>query len=389
MKILYVTQMYPSAELPQYCAFLHNQVKAMQGCGAELSVVVPSVEKPTGHTVYDGVDVFYLSYRDISRTAFAPLVYFRLKKELKRMLRVKDYDIVYAIHAPVNILYFAQRLAKANGLPFIVHYRGYNIFTEFEGNQKAFLSNPEKAMERIVQKTDLSLGVSKKTVAVITDRFPHLPVETVYNGINHEIFNGQTDCAPHEGIRILCVANLIPIKGHKYLFDAFRQLLQQYPEKKLQLDIVGRGPSEAELKAYVETNKIENINFYGYIPHEQVSEMMRNTDIFVLPSVYEAFANVCLEAMACKKPIVIFEGQGIDEVLTDGVNAMIAEKANGIQLKEKIEFLINNPKKRAEIAENGYLTAQSFSWQKSGEKLVEIIERVICKNANQRCNSGL
>lgn len=377
MKILYITQMYPSAELPQYCAFLHNQVKAMQGCGAEISVVVPSTEKATGHTVYDGVDLFYLSYRDYSRTAFSPLVCARLKKEIKRFFKVKDFDIVYAIHAPVNILYFAQKLAKANKLPLIVHYRGYNIFTEFEGNQKAFLSNPEKAMEKIVKKTDLSLAVSKRTAAVITDRFPRLPVEVVYNGVNQEVFDAQEKPTPHDGIRLLCVANLIPIKGHKYLLDAFKNLSKKYPQKQLRLDLVGRGPMEAELKAYVETNQIENVNFYGYIPHEKVSEMMQNTDIFVLPSVYEAFANVCLEAMACKKPIVIFAGQGTDEIVTDGVNAMVAEKANGKQLEEKIEFLINNPEKCKEIAENGHRTVREFTWQKSGERLMEIMERVI------------
>lgn len=374
--------MYPSAELPQYCAFLHNQVKAMQSCGAEISVVVPNADRPAEHVIYDDVDVFYLPYRDYSRTALAPLVYRRLKKELRRFLNAKDFDIVYAIHAPVNVLYFAMKLAKKNGLPFIVHYRGYNIFTEFEGNQKAFLSNPEKVMEKIVQKSDLSLAVSKRTAAVITDRFPNLPVEVVYNGVNQEIFDAQAKAPPHEGIRILCVANLIPIKGHKYLFDAFKQLAGQYPQKGLRLDIVGRGSSEQELKDYVESRRIPNVVFHGYIPHEGVSEMMRSTDIFVLPSVYEAFANVCLEAMACKKPIVIFSGQGTDEIIRDGVSGMIAERANGAQLKEKIELLINDPEKRAEIAENGYRIVREFTWKKSGERLVKIIEGVIRKYAD-------
>lgn len=374
--------MYPSNELPQYCAFLHNQVKAMQKCGEEISVIVPSIEKETEHIVFDGVDVFYIKYREFSRSILAPFVYIQLKKGVKRFLNIRDFDVVYAIHAPVNVLYSAMKFAKSNKLPFIVHYRGYNIFSEFEENKKAFLDNREKVMERIIKNSDLSLAVSKKTASVITDRFPELPVEVVYNGVDKKMFDCQTQVKPHEGIKILCVANLIPIKGHKYLFDAFKKLTDEYPDKKLQLDIVGRGYYEDHLKEYLQTNNIKNIIFHGYVSHEGVSDYMKNTDIFVLPSVYEAFANVCLEAMACKKPIVIFRGQGTDEILDDGVNGLIAEKANAQQLKEKIEFLLLNPEKRKKIAENGYNTVKEFTWQSSGENIIKKIKKVIKRHAD-------
>ena len=369
--------MYPSKELPQYCAFLHNQVKALQKCGEKISVIVPSIEKETQHVVFDSVDVFYIKYHELSRSILAPFVYIQLKKEVKRLLDIRNFDVVYAIHAPVNILYSAMKFAKSNKLPFIVHYRGYNIFSEFEKKQKAFLDNPEKAMERIIKNSDLSLAVSKKTASVITDRFPELPVEVVYNGVDKKMFDAQTQVNPHKGIRILCVANLIPIKGHKYLFDAFKNLSHKYPEMELRLDIVGRGYYEDDLKQYVKNNDINNVVFHGYVPHEDVSIFMQNTDIFVLPSVYESFGNVCLEAMACKKPIVIFREQGIDEIIKDGVSGMIAEKSNGRQLEEKIECLLKNPEKRKEIAENGYSIAKKFTWQKSGENLVRCIEKVI------------
>ncbi|MBR4762534.1 MAG: glycosyltransferase family 4 protein [Clostridia bacterium] len=379
MNILYITQMYPSYELPQYCAFLHNQVKAIKLCGANITVVIPSIEKLSQYTNYDGIDVLYVKYRDFSRSALGPLVYFQLKREIAKYIKVSDFNIVYAIHSPVNILYSAMRIAKANRLPFIVHYRGYNIFNEFESVRKAFLDNPQKAMEHIVKNTDLSLAVSKRTAAIITNRFPDSPVEVVYNGVDAKIFNCDLHIPSHEGFRILCVANLIPIKGHKYLFDAFKQLSEQYPEKALQLDLVGRGPYENDLKEYVLNNSIKNVFFHGYVLHTEIADYMKNTDIFVLPSVYESFGNVCLEAMACKKPIVIFSGQGIDEIITDGINGLIAEKVNVEQLKEKIECLLLYTDKRNAIAENGYKTAKSFTWQKSGEKLYNIIKKVIAK----------
>ena len=374
--------MYPSKELPQYCAFLHNQVKAMQECGAEISVVIPTTQRQSEYVKYDGVDVFYIKYRDFSRSMFGIAVYAQIKDGIKHFLEVKNYDVVYAIHASVNLLYTAMKLAKSNKLPFVVHYRGYNIFNEFEGSHKGFLDNPEKMMEHIVKNTNLSLAVSKRTASVITNRFKDLPVDVVYNGVDTKVFDGQEQMPHHNGIKVLCVANLIPIKGHKLLFEAYKKILDKHPDRDIRLDIVGRGTSEEELKEYVKNKNIKNVFFHGYVSHDGVAEFMKNTDIFVLPSIYEAFANVCLEAMACKKPIVIFSEQGTDEIIKDGVNGMVAEKANVEQLREKIEFLLENPEKREEIGENGYRTIIEFTWKKSGENLINKLEKVIKEYAD-------
>lgn len=377
MKLLYITQMYPSEELPQYCVFLHLQVKALIRNGVGITVVIPTTEKESCQTQYDGVSVIYLHYKDYSRTALYPLVCRELKKELGRFEDVSRFDAVYAIHAPANILDFARSAAQSARKPLIVHYRGYNIFEEYHKEPKAFLSDPEKVREKVVKASALSIGVSHKTVEIITKRFPDAPVAVVYNGVDAQLFSSDASVEKHDGIRLVCVANLIPIKGHKYLFDAVKQILQKHEDLLLTTDIVGRGSYENELKSYVEENKIPGVTFHGYVGHEKVARFVQSSDIFVLPSVYESFGNVCLEAMACQKPVVIFEGQGIDELIEDGVSGMIAKKADTSDLADKIERLIDDPALRDSIAENARKTAKEYTWDASAKSIIKALEGVI------------
>ena len=376
MRILYITQMYPSEKLPQYCAFLHLQVKALIANDVEVQVVIPSVVEETHECIFDGVSVLYLQYRDFSRSCLYGLVTAKLIKELNKNLKVSDYDVIYAIHAPANILEFSRVVARRNHKPLLVHYRGYNIFNEYEEEKKALFSNPERVKEKVVKQSDLSIGVSQKTVDIIKRRFPNAPTEVIYNGVDLEVFATANEDTSDGVVKLLCVANLIPIKGHKLLLNAYSRICDKYPQLKLQLDIVGRGFLEEELKQYVAENNIKNVYFSGYVSHRDVAEYMKKTTIFVLPSVYESFGNVCLESMACGKPVVIFEGQGVDEIIEDGYSGMIAEKGNAEDLELKIEKLLLDKDLRAYIAKNAQEVAKQYTWDRSAKCIIESINKV-------------
>lgn len=377
MKLLYITQMYPSKELPQYCIFLHLQVKALLNRGVGLTVVIPTAEGGSRETEYDGVKVIYLNYRDYSRSALYGLVSAQLDNELKKYIDVSEYDAVFAVQASANILQFDLSLARKANKPLIVNYRGNNIFEEYKKEPKAFLSDPEKVREKVVKGSALSIGVCSATVNVITERFPDAPVAVVHNGVDSALFSADSHESSLDELHILCAANLIPIKGHKYLFDAVKTLSERFTDIKLTTDIVGRGPYENELKRYVEENNIPNIIFHGYVRHDEVARFMKETDIFVLPSVFEAFGNVVMEAMACSKPVVIFKGQGMDDYVIDGVNGMAAKTGDSADLTAKLAVLIENPELRKTIAEKARETARRFTWDASAADMIRAIEGVL------------
>ncbi|MBU9723082.1 MULTISPECIES: glycosyltransferase [Bacillaceae] len=102
-------------------------------------------------------------------------------------------------------------------------------------------------------------------------------------------------------IKIVAVGRLTYQKGFDTLLKAFKQLKKNKPN--IQLSIVGEGPLKGELKELTSKLDImEDVDFKGFVNNPY--EVIYNSDIFVLPSRYEGFPNILLEALACETKIV-------------------------------------------------------------------------------------
>ena len=377
MKLLYITGMYPSERNPQYCAFIHNQVKALIRNGVEITVVKITVNGSSSKAEYDGVEVVDLKYKDRTRTILYPFIAISLFRKLKKFVKLQEYDIVYVVHSPANILYFGRFLSRRCKKPLVVHYRGFNVFNEYnETKTKGLFLNQEKIKRNVVLSSDLSIGVSKKVIDVIKKEYPQCPAAVVYNGVDTQSFSEKI-IRNDDVFKIICVANLIPIKGHKFLFEAINNIHKKYPDIKVKLEVIGAGFYEKELKQFVENNGIKDIEFKGVLPHSEVALSMQRADILVLPSVYEACANVCFEAMACHLPVVIFSGQGTEEIMENGVSGMIAEKGDVSDLQSKIERLMFDDKLRESVGENAFNRIKQYTWDKSAKCIIENLNKIL------------
>ena len=119
----------------------------------------------------------------------------------------------------------------------------------------------------------------------------------VYNGVDIEKFVPLK----HENkkVEIISIGNLIQLKGHDFTIRAIKQLIEE-GNRNIHLRIVGRGNKEKELKQLVNELKLEEyVEFLGYLSYDNVLSLLQNSDIFVLPSYYEALGCVYLEAMSC------------------------------------------------------------------------------------------
>ena len=95
---------------------------------------------------------------------------------------------------------------------------------------------------------------------------------------------------------------------------------------------------------------------------------MAACSLFVLPSRTEAMGRVLIEAMACKKPIVASNVDGIPTIVKNDFNGLLFESENVDDLAEKIDRLLGNKDLAKKLAENGYIYAQT---QLSEQKYVE------------------
>lgn len=205
---------------------------------------------------------------------------------------------------------------------------------------------------------DLPQLVDKKIFVIPNSKKPELFKDKVHKG--NEITIGVT-------------SQLSVTKGHKYLIDAVKALHDR--KYKIKLKISGIGGHEAELKALVEEQKIEeNVEFCGFT--RDIPAFLSKLDIFVLPSLTENFPNTLVEAMFANLPCLAFNTGGVPEVLGD-TGALIQPKDTE-KLTLELEKLIKNPELRENMGKDSKERAlKEFNLSVNSSKIEEIFSEVI------------
>lgn len=166
----------------------------------------------------------------------------------------------------------------------------------------------------------------------------------VYNGVDPELFSPGSEASSIPPI-VLCVGNLLPIKGHEVLLRAVPSISSEFPD--LTLEIVGHGPELSRLQALVQhLNISERVRFLGQQSREQVAAAMRRCTVFALPSRYEGLGCVYLEAMSCGKPVIGCRGQGIAEIVRHGSNGFLVGPDNEKELALALAMLLRDEPRR-------------------------------------------
>ena len=179
-----------------------------------------------------------------------------------------------------------------------------------------------------------------------------------------------------ENFVMLFVGRFTESKGLFYLVKALKILLSKkdIEKKNIKLLLVGDGPLYHKIK-----NKINNLNL-----HEQVllpglrrdlPDIMSAANVFCLPSLYEAFPLVILEAMSAGLPVVASNVGAIPEIINDRKNGLLVSPKNPIMLANAFYTLYKNKSLYNLIKENSLLTAQSYRWATLVTRYLELFDQ--------------
>ena len=143
--------------------------------------------------------------------------------------------------------------------------------------------------------------------------------------------------------RIVMVSRFQEPKLQSLLIDAFLLL-----RSEADLWLVGDGPELEEMKQYwAEKQSTKTVVFWG--GQSNIAKFLANCDMFVLLSEYEGFPISILEAMRAGLPVVASAVGGIPEQISDGKQGLLVASRRAIDVAEKLDWLIENPKERAEM----------------------------------------
>lgn len=176
---------------------------------------------------------------------------------------------------------------------------------------------------------------------------------------------------------VLYVGRITPIKNIPLLIEAFAYFrkLTAFPGT---LVIVGEQyKKKPDLTIYKKISLLgleENVQLLGLIPDAHLSALYSGAMAVVLPSIYEGFGLVALEALACGAPLIVNQAGAVLEVVGDA--ALIMEQNTAECLAELLVRLWKSPEIRKHLREMGLARATQFSWEETARQILMIYEKV-------------
>ncbi len=292
----------------------------------------------------------------------------------------EDFDVIHT-HIPTpwsaDWSYLAAILKKK---PLIITYHNDII-----GNGSA------QYIAKLYNNTFLKVLLNHAARIIITqpdylDSSPYLKkyedkIEVIPNGVDTEKFK---PLKVKENQNTLFFLSLLDefheYKGLEYLLNALKIVKEQIINVKL---IVG---GEGKLLDYYtkmaqELGLKNNVEFHGFIPHENIVEYYNQCNVFVLPSIsskQEGFGIVALEALACETPVISTEIVGVADDVNDFNAGIIVPPKDVEKLAKSIIELLKNPKMSKEMGMNGRkLVQDKYTWTKIAEMTEDLYKKVL------------
>ena len=245
---------------------------------------------------------------------------------------VEQYGKPDVIHAH-NMIYagmLALSLKKKFGIPVVIteHSSQYAM----EGVHPALNLKLEKAY----QDNESILAVSPKLVELLTHKYLKATDDKITclpNVLDPFIETSPLNRrANSKVVRILNVGNLIPLKGQLELIEAFNQAFKSIHH--VELIIAGSGELKEKLQLKIKSLNLEGrVKLIGLIDREEVINQMDHAHIFTLPSHYETFGVVLIEALSRGLPVISTYCGGPESIVNEG-NGLLVEPKNVNQLAD-------------------------------------------------------
>jgi len=214
----------------------------------------------------------------------------------------------------------------------------------------------------------LKLGVSANRCEVIASV-----------GVDQEKFKAAKPIPlPGNGVKLLFVGGLVPVKGVDILLQACSVLLSKGME--FHLALVGKGPEEENVKQWINSLNLKgNVTLIGEVPHPQIASYFAAADIFVLPSRQEGLGIVLIEALASGTAIVASRTGGIPDLINDGENGILVNPENIQDLAQSLSELIQDEGLRNRLSQNGLKSVQRYTYEHAATETRKFMEQIIRK----------
>jgi len=206
-------------------------------------------------------------------------------------------------------------------------------------------------------------------------------ITVIHNGVDTSIFNPQVQKTYRASVRkkygITDNTSVMIFVAHDFKLkrlDTVLKALKLLDKNKYMLLVVGNGKKKNYVKWTVKNGLDERVLFLG--PKKNMEKYYAAADIFVLPTLYDAFANVCVEAMACGLPVITTQTNGFAELIKDGENGFVLTSQNPCELSDKINAVSAELGKSITV-QNVSAAALELTMSRHMREVLQLYEKVI------------
>ncbi len=336
MRVLAMTNLYPNPYQPQRGTFVRHNLRLLSE-RHPVQVISPiawtderRVQGPrlpaNRRVIHDGLVVDHPRYwytPKVLRRWYGWFFLGAVRKTFRAAVGEFRPDVVYTPWAYPDG-WAAVRLARAAELPVVLGVLGSDL--RLIDDYPARRRPTADALRRADGVGAVSQDLADRAIELGADR---ARTRVIYDGVDLGAFSpgdragARAALGLAEGVRhVLCIANLVRVKGIDVLLDACRRL----PDRlgAWQLHVIGEGQLRTRLaQQAARTGLRDRVRFHGSLPHSALPQWFRAADLFVLASRSEGIPNVLLEAAACRVPFVATNVGGIPEMAHLGAGRLV------------------------------------------------------------------
>jgi glycosyltransferase involved in cell wall biosynthesis len=391
MNVLMVTSSYPRFPGDVVAPFIESIARGVAARGHAVEVVLPhhpELRRPDGDTVS------FLPYRyapdrfsrwgyaqgmraDVSLRGgmylLAPLAAFALRASVAARLRDRRYDVVHAHWVVPNAAMIAD-VVRAHRVPLVVSLHGSDVFVAERLAPARALARHALGEAGFVSACSEDLRRRAIALGARPERTRTVPygADVPAAGAGGDV--GATRArlgAPPGAMLVLALGRLVEKKGFAHLVDAAARV------PGLHLAIAGEGDLRDALQQRI-ARAGAPARLAGVLDRDGVAAALAAADVVAVPSVVDAagnvdgLPNVLLEAMAAGRAVVASRVAGIPDVVTDGVDGLLAPPADPAALAAALARLAGDPALRERLGRAARATVEArLGWERAARAFEE------------------
>ncbi len=383
MKIIYLIHQF----YPEYYTgtekFVYNIALMTQKFGNKVKVITYSFYEDTFYDkcvgdilfkefIYKGIPVLAFKSKKPPYDLHFGLENKRIAEFAENAIKTERPDIIHVGH-PMRVHEFIKAAINLS-IPYIITLTDFFlmcpkvILTTTSGDlctgpqngiacnkmckdfSEIYIKNRLKQAEYIFMNAEKILSPSKFVASMFKKEFPNVKINTINHGIRYKNIKTNNTIYNNKNEIVFGYAGSLNFhKGVHILLKAFDSI----ENKNIKLKIYGSGQEEYVNKLKDIAKIDDRVEFCGVFAEEQMGDILSLIDVIVLPSIcYESYSLILHETLACNVPVIASNLGGMAEKIKDDFNGYTFETGNYKSLKDKMEFIINNPEILNKMKEN-------------------------------------